>query len=192
MKPFWKKEPLSLAELELVEAVGKAHHESTFRSNPSTMAVCFAAQGSGDLLKAFVAGLSTIGGAHGPITETFDWLERSFSFAELAVKDFFARNPDGKIPGWGSSFNKESVDPIWAPAASILEGKFATTWRCIDETTKALHRRGKMVHPNPSAFTAATARVIGMPRALAPYLLVIGRLSSWAEVFLNETTRKEN
>lgn len=186
MNSFWRNNPLETDEVALLSAVLDAHWHSTFRSNPSTVAVSCAAQGSGDLLKSFTAGLSALGGAHGPILETFDWIQRACSFPAVAVREFFDANPHGKIPGWGSSFSKDGVDPIWGPVASIMAEKFNYRWRCLDQTTKSLHERGKLVYPNPSAFTAATAIIVGMPRELAPMILVMGRFPAWAELFWNE------
>jgi hypothetical protein len=57
----------------------------------------------------------------------------------------------------------------------------------LPQITQALHERGVMILPNPSAYTALAAIIIRMPKRLSPYLLIMGRLSAWAEIFLNET-----
>jgi citrate synthase len=184
MNPFWRSRPLDPNELELIGALGEAHNASTFRSNPSTIALRCAAQGSGDLFQSIVAALSALGGRHGPIKETYDWLESSYAAKEI-VQEYIQTGQ--KLEGWGTSFTKGQLDTEWIKVNNLLELNFGQTYQRMDAYTKEFHNAGKMIFPNPSAFTAVTAMAIEMPKRLAPYLLLIGRVSAWGEIFFNET-----
>jgi hypothetical protein len=45
-----------------------------------------------------------------------------------------------------------------------------------------LHQSGKHLNPNPSAYTAAVAIVVGLPAPLTPYLFIAARLDSWCNL----------
>jgi citrate synthase len=185
MQPFWRTEPLNPAELELLDALSEAHNKSTFRQCPSTIALQCAAQGSGSLYQSLAAALVAFGGRHGPVEQTYELLESAYA-CETLVNDLLAKGE--KIPGWGSSFVQSGQgDPHWHQVDQVLIHYFEPfRWR-MTKFTDALHTRGRMILPNPSAYTALTAIIVGMPKRLSPYLLIMGRLSAWAEIFLNET-----
>lgn len=184
MKPFWRNSPLSAEEQKLLNAVFDAHNQSAFRQNPSTLAVGCVAQGSGDISKSIAAGLMALGGQHGPIIETYDILK-----SERPARDIVDEKLEWKtyVPGWGSSFVKHDVDPIWNDVNGLLALNHKAMWERMNDFTEALKEAGKELYPNPSAFTAATAIVVGLPRSVSPYLLIVGRISAWTEIFLNET-----
>jgi citrate synthase len=185
MQPFWRTEPLSSAELELIGALGDAHNKSTFRSCPSTIALQCAAQGSGSLYQALASALVCFGGRHGPVEETYELLASPY-VAESQVQGYLERAE--KVPGWGSSFTEKGEgDPIWKPVATLLDRDFEKKSWVLSKVTKYLHQSDLKIYPNPSAYTALSAIIVGMPKRLSPYLLVMGRLSAWAEIFLNET-----
>lgn len=126
----------------------------------------------------------TLGGTHGPIEETYDLL-KSEDMAAMVNEILDGKR---KVPGWGSSFDKDGQgDPNWKPVDALLLKHFEPyRWR-MTTVTNTLHESGILVLPNPSAYTAITALILQMPKKLAPYILVMGRLSAWAEIFLNET-----
>lgn len=185
MKPFWRESPLSEQDNQLIGAVGEAHYRSAFRQNPSTVALQCAAQGSGDLLRSLAAALSTFGQRHGPIEETYEMIAKAEVPAEFFVGNYLERKQH--VPGWGSSFTKGEMDPDWKPVYACLENSFPNIEKRITAFTNALHDEGVDIYPNPSALTAAAAIALDMPKRLSPYLLVMGRLAAWAEIFLNET-----
>lgn len=180
MKPFWRKEPFTASEWELMAALAEAHHSCTFRQCPSTVAVGMAAKASGDYYKAIASGLLQFGGLHGPLVETQLFLEneRIVGVAEqkLARKEI--------IPGWGTSFVKGKLDPALNQVDEVLRRVHPELYARIATVTGILHRAGKVIYPNPSAYTAATAITIGLPAKLCPWLLVSQRLIAWSEVFL--------
>lgn len=182
MNLFWRDTPLTQDEQALVAALADAHYKSAFRANPSSIAVQCAASGSGDLCHSVAAGLSTLGIRHGPVAQTCAFLRSRRSAGEL-VDEFLANGL--KIPGWGSSFAKAgAADPFWEPVEEALRTRFSDKVARLDEVTEALYARDLILSPNPSAYTAMTAIILGMPDVIAPLLLIYGRLEAWTEIFL--------
>jgi|GEM_PF-1772651 len=177
--PFWRDTALDHKEMALFCAVQDAHYQSTFRDNLSTTAVKLAAYGSGDYTKALAAALSTLGGVHAPLVQTHQFL--SCDDPPMAARH--ALDNGVRIPGWGSSFSKGAPDPLWEKVAALLKEHWLPMYEKIDMVTAVLRMAGKDIHPNPSAYTAATAIILGMRADLAPYLFVAGRLQGWSEVF---------
>lgn len=149
----------------LEQALFKAHHEAVFRDNISSVTVINAMIGSGSYIQAIASAILTLGGLHAPIAQTM----RVLSGAALPER----------IPGWGGSFQKDGPDPLFAPVVALLPAQMN---RRIDEITGVLHARGKKIWPNPSAYTAAVALVLGIREELAPYLLIKGRLAGWTQL----------
>lgn len=179
MNPFWRELSLSDVEAVLLDAVYEAHAKSTFRKNASTEALALAASGSRSLPNALIAALSTLGERHAPLPQAYDFLNQSHP--EAAVAEIIQSG--GRVPGWGNSFH-QGPDPAWEPVKSILQMHFGEMHTRMLEVTATLHGLGKPLHPNPGAFTAATAIVLGMPKEVSPYLFIAGRLLPWMTLFL--------
>lgn len=192
MNKWWSNnEPLSPEETRLVSALYKAHSDCVFRSNCSTLALQQAAGGSRSLTQSLIAALACLGEMHGPIEEAYDLLNWT---GEHDIPTIYGKE---KFPGWGNSFVKGHIDDAFLLVDQILEANFPRMHSRLREITDALHARGKKVFPNPAAYTAATALLLGMPRHLAPMLFVQGRLEAWSAVFnstvnaMNEPKKRE-
>jgi citrate synthase len=172
--PFWRGEALSIEEELLLDVLFDAHHRSSYRQNPSTVAVINAANGSGCLSNAISAGLNSLGVRHGPIVATTNFLSLPDPAASIPV----LLNVGAKVPGWGGTFQKDAPDPVWHEIHDLLV-TYPISHK-IAKVTEALHARGKTVYPNPSAYTAAVAIVLGIPPPIAPYLFIAARLSAWS------------
>lgn len=184
MKKFWaSNETLSEPEQRLVDRLYDAHAKCVDRENCSTMALIQAAGGSRSLTQAYIAALATLGEMHGPIEEAYDVL---YETPAGAVRCLPMRN----IPGWGNSFIKGRIDDAFLPVDNCIEANWPRRHSRLREITDALHARGKKVFPNPAAYTASTALILGMPRHLAPMLFVQARIEAWAEVFNRVMTIK--
>jgi citrate synthase len=167
---FWRDEPASVEEIELLNELHAAHAISSFRNNASSVAVANSAGGSGNYFQSIAAALMTLGGMHGPLIQSYDL---------LSGKHF-----DGIQPGWGNSFVKGEPDPAWSKVDLLLKQNWSSVYLLIDQKTKALHEFGKDVYPNPSIYTAAVAYVLGIPREIVPLLFVRSRLEAWSDIFL--------
>lgn len=178
MNPFWRELSLSDEENLLLHAVFEAHGESAMRENCSTQALLVAAAGSRSLPQSLIAALSTLGERHAPLKETYDFLLQPNP--EEVIGQILTVG--GKVPGWGNSFHK-GPDPVWEPVRNTLQQCFPEMHSRLLEVTAILHSFGKPLQPNPSAFTAATAIILGMPKEMSYYLLIAGRLLNWHRLF---------
>lgn len=181
MVKWWLPEqtPFTDAETRLVLALYKAHSDCVFRNNCSTAALQQAAGGSRSLPQSIIAALACLGEMHGPIEEAYDFMDLWQKMQPFHEGKYVG----GLIPGFGNSFVRGQVDPAFIPVEQILEAQFPRIFSVVKEITEALHQAGKMVYPNPACFSACVAKVLQMPRHLAPMLFIQGRLEAWASVF---------
>jgi citrate synthase len=89
----------------------------------------------------------------------------------------------GLLPGWGNSFIKGQIDPEFLRVDQTIEATAPRIHSRLREVTDQLHSRGKRIFPNPGAYTAAVALILGMPSHVAPMLFVQARLEAWTELF---------
>jgi citrate synthase len=184
LEVWWRTEPLSFQEQYLLGALFKAHRASSFRSNPSSVAAANAALGSSDIGKAIAAAILTLGGKHAPLEQTMAFL--SLEHPELAVERLLAKKE--KVPGWGGSFQKDGIDPFWSDVDASLRKWYLQLSQKLEDVTKELHRQGKFIYPNPSAFTATVAIALRVPAKLLVYLFIAARLDAWAEIAYKQET----
>lgn len=171
MVKFWDNhQPLSASEQRLVDELYKAHAACVWRENCSTMALQQAAGGSRQLTNAYIAAMATLGEMHGPIEE---------AYKVILFTDFNG----AFFPGWGNSFVKGQIDPDFLRVDQTIEAVSPRFHNRLCQVTDQLHARGKRIFPNPAAYTAATALILGMPSHVAPMLFVQARLEAWTELF---------
>lgn len=194
MVKWWlNNEPLTEPEARLVAALYAAHSACVFRPNCSTTACQQAAGGSRSLPPSIIAALACLGEMHGPIEDAYGVLQSENPFALVAIRE----DAGFKVSGWGNSFVKGRIDDAFLPVDQALEAHFPKMHSRLREITDALHARGKKVFPNPAAYSAATALILGMPKHLAPMLFIQARLEAWCSVFhhtvlaLNQPKKEE-
>jgi len=167
---FWRDEPATIEERTLLGELHAAHLISSYRNNASSVAVANSAGGSGNYFQSIASALLTLGGMHGPLFQSYDF---------LTGKTF-----DGIQPGWGNSFVKGELDPAWIKVDLFIKEHWPEIHRRIEQKTKELHESGKVVFPNPSIYTAAVALAIRLPRDIVPILFVASRIEAWSDIFL--------
>lgn len=170
--------------LALYYALIQAHSKAAVRSNPSHIALRLAAQGSGDYMKSLTAALSTLGGAHAPLAQTYKLLAHTQPW--LWAKDMIESKH--RVPGWGSGFVKGEPDPDWAEVESMVFAINPDLETKIHAVTDLLHIKGKHVYPNPSCWTSAAGIILGFDEQTTGYLFVQGRLLAWTESFRETMT----
>lgn len=180
MKVFWRDSELRDQEVALLMELNRAHHASTFRSNCSSVAVQNAAAGSRSFAQAMAAGLMTMGAVHAPVLEACRLLSLPDELAVCKVRDTIAHGE--RLPGWGNAFVKGGPDPLWASVNHLLMVSWPHRAARLLLITQEFHRHGKMVWPNPAAYTATVAMALGLPWEMASYLFVAGRLDAWAGI----------
>lgn len=182
MKAFWREKPLTKGEIALLAALTLAHEQSATRGNISGVTVENAVVGSGSYVQAIAAGILTLGGMHAPLAATMAMLR--VANPPAAVQEIIRQGV--KVPGWGNSFVRGGKDELWQPVEAALE-KTAPVWmRAIERVTHELHKAGKNIFPNPSAYNAAVALAVQMPPEIAPFLFIQARLPAWTQIALTK------
>ena len=166
----------------LHQAVLRAHDQSARRRNISHDAVILSAIGSGDYSKSVMAALSTIGGIHAPLAETYDLLiqggrQQATQYLQVGKR----------IPGWGNAFHKGEPDPLWQEVDAWIKIIHPSIYLLIEQMTAMLHEHKKLIFPNPSCYTAATGIILGYTRQTTGQLFIEGRLAAWADIFKEHT-----
>jgi citrate synthase len=183
MDAWWRAEPLRADEQILLNTLFRAHSESSFRPSGSSVAVANAAAGSGDIGKAIVAGILTLGGKHAPLEQTFHFIALDRPSEKVAA----ILQAGQKVPGWGGTFQQDQPDPLWNAMDTALRKFQPQLAARLDEVTKELLWQGKTLYPNPSAYTAAVAVALGLPARLAVYLFISARIDAWAQIAASQT-----
>lgn len=187
---FWRSDIPQPLERELYDAVMRAHGASAHRKNCSTLGLLNAYAGSGDYVQALIGALATLGGKHAPLLETYKFLSSGSSIEDpLYSPEHYSKfktetDPLWRAPGWGNSFVRGEPDALWGVVEECLDA-FPIGAR-LREITEALHAAGKMIYPNPSAYTAAAAIVLKCPPEILPWFFVASRIASWSQILLSQ------
>jgi citrate synthase len=183
MDVWWRTEPLRADEKLLLDTLFRAHSESSFRPSGSSVAVANAAAGSGDIAKAIIAGILTLGGKHAPLEQTFHFIALDRPSEKVAA----ILEAGQKVPGWGGTFQADHPDPLWRGVDIALRECQPQLAGKLDKVTLELSRLGKTLYPNPSAYTAAVALALGVPARLVVYLFIAARMDAWARIAASQT-----
>lgn len=140
------------------------------RDNCSTNAFLVAAGGSKDFFKGICAALCSVGEVHAPLGQTYDFLLSALETPKL-------------VPGWGNSFVRGEIDPIWMEVWKVLRIVSPELIYRMESVTEELHARGKFVFPNPSALTAACCIALQVPKELCGLFFLQGRAEGWASLY---------
>jgi citrate synthase len=177
--PWWRTESLTEPEAVLLFRVHEAHADSARRDNISSVMLRSAYAGSGSFTGAIAGALLTLGGMHAPLEQTVELLERERP--ELEAWQMLERGEF--VPGWGNSFHRGTPDPIWTGVDACLREHFKPLAARLDAVSQMMlnKRKGLVLLPNASAFTAAAAIAVGIPARAAAWLFISGRLDAWAK-----------
>jgi citrate synthase len=183
MLKFWDNyESFSDQEVSLLNALYDSHQECTYRKNCSTQALTASATGSQCLTQSIAAALMTIGKVHGPVEETYNFLQRGVSNDTLLPP---------RVPGFGNGFIKGKPDPGLKSVHDFLTEHYPNYVVLLSQIqTRLVAERGKTLFPNPAAYTAIVALIVGMPAHLSPLLFMRSRLEAWAHLFHVAVTQK--
>lgn len=165
-------------KFELLSMLWRAQEGSGIENsdNASNFVVRNVSAGSLSLINALAAGVLSTGGLHAPVTQARTVI---FRYPPHAVgKDFI-------IPGFGNSFYKDRVDPVWAPLLLHIQEKYTDTASKIQAWSDVMKTSNKNHHPNAACITAAVAEIVGWPDGMEPLLVIEPRLSVWAKMALD-------
>jgi hypothetical protein len=142
MLKFWDNyESFSDQEVSLLNALYDSHQECTYRKNCSTQALTASATGAQCLTQSIAAALMTIGKVHGPVEETYNFLQRGVSNDTLLPP---------RVPGFGNGFIKGKPDPGLKSIHDFLTEHYPSYIVLLSQIqTRLLAERGKDTFSEP-------------------------------------------
>ena len=165
-------------KLELLQAVFDAHDMAARNNqNASSGAAVNAFFGSAQLTNAIASAILTLGDAHGPIGPARFVYER---FDERALKS--AIESGMKIPGFGNSFFKDSIDPAWSRVREIIEADFPRASGRINQLHGWMKEAGKNLHPNAALYSAVICSELGMIPGSESAIFILARTAAWTSL----------
>jgi citrate synthase len=171
-------EEVTPEKLELLQAVFDAHDMAARNNqNASSAAAVNAFFGSAQLTNAIASAILTLGDAHGPIGPARFVYER---FDERSLKS--AIESGMKIPGFGNSFFKDSIDPAWSRVREIIEVDFKKSNDRINQLHGWMKEAGKDVHPNAALYSAVICNELGMIHGSESAIFVLARTAAWTSL----------
>jgi len=170
------EKPITESGLLLLNEVIKAHDlAATTNQNASSAACVNALSGSGSFSNGVASAILTLGKHHGPISDARMVYE---NFTEDSVRQWI--QVGGKVPGFGNSFFKDSIDPAWIRVDVFLNDKFPTVYARIQELGRFVELTvGKKIYPNAALFTAAACSEIGVAHGFESAVFIISRIPAW-------------
>jgi len=125
--------------------------------------------------------LLTLGGFHAPIPQTYQFL-----VSEGDIKSSIEEILDsgGRVPGWGSSFERGHPDPVFETLDRMLV-PYPLHSR-IQYVTGFFSGSGHSIFPNASCYTSAVCIVRGLTATFGQYLFLNGRINAWTSAFLSQ------
>ena len=165
-------------KLELLQAVFDAHDMAARNNqNSSSGAAVNAFFGSAQLTNAIASAILTLGDAHGPISPARFVYER---FDERALKS--AIESGMKIPGFGNSFFKDSIDPAWSRVREIIDVDFPRASGRINQLHGWMKEAGKYLHPNAALYSAVICSELGMIPGSESAIFILARTAAWTSL----------
>ena len=165
-------------KLELLQAVFDAHDMAARNNqNSSSGAAVNAFFGSAQLTNAIASAMLTLGDAHGPIGPARFVYEK---FDERSLKS--AIESGMKIPGFGNSFFKDSIDPAWSRVREIIEADFPRASGRINQLHGWMKEAGKNLHPNAALYSAVICSELGMIPGSESAIFILARTAAWTSL----------
>ena len=165
-------------KLELLQAVFDAHDMAARNNqNSSSGAAVNAFFGSAQLTNAIASAMLTLGDAHGPIGPARFVYEK---FDERSLKS--AIESGMKIPGFGNSFFKDSIDPAWSRVREIIEADFPRASGRINQLHGWMKEAGKYLHPTAALYSAVICSELGMIPGSESAIFILARTAAWTSL----------
>ena len=164
------------------ENIIEMHHECAMRDNASSNIIKAMAQLGKPFNDAVAAGLLSMGGKHAPVQETQQEFN-AFRFTNKVAEDIDV------IPGFGSAWYKGEPDPAiekFFNSLPLVCDEGAELIAIVASYTEEVQLvTGKQLYPNAALATAVGNIAMKQPPFLAPYLVIQGRVSAWADIYTN-------
>lgn len=164
---------LSDWHVELILRTLSAHYvASKANSNMSKMCYVNSHFGSGNALMGVIGGISTLGGAHGPITKARQVIFQSKTISELLESG-------QKVPGYGGSFFKDFTDPAFEAVCEFIHSN--ENFKILQDGAEEVnnHKGRTIVFPNAAGITACVAEILNLPDHMENWFFLAGRIPQW-------------
>lgn len=166
----------------------QTHRKAARRDNASTQVLIGTWQSNGNnLIGAITAALQTFGGRHAPIKNTMKMLEWIYDLPPDGISkevgfwilDMNNICPNGKLPGFGSSFAKGVRDDMLYDLWQFFDDR----WTVIESRIRQeLASAGKNLWPNLAFYTAAAAIELGININFCEHLMIEARIEEWIKI----------
>ncbi len=176
----WIGKPESFENERLLDTLVQCHQRAALTNqNASSVSLQLAAASGVDFAKAVSAALAVLGDKHGPATQARELI---YHADDEEVREMVE---DGeKVPGWGHSFFKTSIDPSFAPFAHLIREGHTEHHEHLERVSRLIFKSsGRAIYPNAAAYTAVCAEILGLAPGTELMLFVGGRLPAWASLF---------
>jgi citrate synthase len=165
----------------LLNVVLSAHLQPTINNDTNVSSTALkqsAAVGKG-FPEAMASAILTLGNVHGPVTQA-----RHLLYSAVNEEIITALEAGNYLPGYGNDFHKDGIDPSWEEVNELMEGSFPEHHARIWEVAGLIEKvKDRKIYPNPGAFTAATAEIIGLPPGTEHSIVVMGRMPAWTQQY---------
>ena len=166
----------------LLDTLSWCHQQSTLvNNNASGGALQNAAFCEATFEHSVAAALLTLGSKHGPVLAARDAL---YVTSDDELIDGLENGET--VSGFGNSFYKKSIDPAFVQLDHLLREGYPKHHGHLDRVAKLIFKvKGKSLYPNPAAYTAICAEIVGLMRGTETLLFIACRLPAWSRLFVS-------
>jgi len=166
-----------------MEVLSSCHQSAAIgNENVSSVAVRLSASVDCPFQASVASAILTLGDIHGPTAMT-RWMLYS---AEPDVLDQFIKTAH-RVPGWGNSFHKAGIDPLFVPIAELIQEEYPDHYTNLGNVGDLIEKhRGKRLMPNAASFTAICSQILGMDEGTEISLVIAMRIPSWAALWTEQ------
>ena len=165
------------AHEKLLEVLTRCHQGAALRNqNASSAALQMSSSVGADFNHSIASALLTFGAVHGPTSHAREVI---FDYPQEKIADII--DDGNKIPGWGNSFFKTSIDPSFAEMAHLIKQDYPDHDDKLDRVSEIIFKMtGKSLYPNAAAYTAVCAEILDLPIGCEIMLPIMCRIPAWA------------
>ena len=159
-------------EIELFNIILDCHRNAAVTNDcVSSSAFRCSLIGGADLPVNFIAGISTVGVRHAPVTAARQVLYEAKNYDDIIKSG-------GVVPGFGNQFFRDQIDPSFKPAYDALPEGYRSE---LDQIALSICREHQnyTIFPNAAGITAAVADVLDLPFGAEFMIFLIGRGAGW-------------
>jgi citrate synthase len=157
-----------------------AHQQACTNNQNASKEICKCVAKCGGRIEGGIASaILSLGGTHAPLADAREMYLRGNHFL---ISKKLSENSNYKVPGFGNSFFRDSVDPAWIPVDSFLKESFPLSRDKITQLKNDVElATGKRLFPNAALFTAAVCEICEIPIGMESSIFILSRLPIWMD-----------